>query len=45
MTAVTAANNTKSKEKDSNGKITKPKNFEGPEKMIAKIIHSERFVD
>jgi len=44
MTAVTAANNTKSKEKDSNGKITKPIDFEGPEKMIAKILYSEKFV-
>ena len=42
MTAVTAANNLKSTEKDSNGKITKPKNFEGPEKMIAKVLFYER---
>ncbi len=44
MTVVTAANNLKGKEKDSNGKVSKPKNFEGPEKMIAKILFSERFV-
>ena len=38
MVAVTAANNTKSDTKDANGKITKPKNFVGPESMIKAIL-------
>lgn len=38
LLAVTAANNTKSSTKDSNGKITKPANFVGPERMIKDIL-------
>ena len=41
LLAVTAANNTKSSEKDINGKITKPANFVGPESMIKEILDSE----
>ena len=38
MIAIQAANDTKSDTKDINGKITKPVGFQGPEKMIAKIV-------
>ena len=38
LLAVTAANNSKSSTKNSEGKITKPKNFVGPEGMISKIL-------
>ena len=38
MLAVTAANNLKSSTKNSDGKITKPKNFVGPEGMIRRIL-------
>lgn len=38
LTAVTAANNTKSSTKNASGKITKPDNFVGPEEMIGKIL-------
>ena len=38
MLAVTAANNTKSAEKNAEGKITKPDNFVGPESMIEGIL-------
>ena len=41
MLAVTAANNTKGKEKNTEGKITKPKDFVGPEDMIAKVLFYE----
>lgn len=41
LTAVTAANNTKSSTKDANGKITKPKDFVGPEGMIRKVLGCE----
>jgi len=39
MLAVTAANNTKSDTKNSAGKITKPKDFKGPEDMIEVILN------
>jgi len=38
MLAVTAANNTKSEKKDAKGKIQKPVDFIGPEKMIEDIL-------
>ena len=38
MLAVTAANNTKSSEKNEQGKITKPADFVGPESMIEGIL-------
>ena len=38
LIAVTAANNSKSSTKNSEGKITKPKDFVGPEVMISKIL-------
>jgi predicted HAD superfamily Cof-like phosphohydrolase len=38
LLAITAANNLKSSTKDSNGKITKPKDFVGPEEMIRKVL-------
>ena len=38
MLAVTAANNTKSQEKNEHGKITKPDNFVGPESLIKSIL-------
>ena len=41
MTAVTACNNLKGKTKDANGKVSKPEGFEGPEKMIAKVLFYE----
>ena len=44
LLAVTAANNTKSSTKNSAGKITKPDNFVGPERMIAKILLEEMYV-
>ena len=37
--AVIAANNTKSKEKNEDGKITKPSDFVGPEFLIRRIIN------
>lgn len=39
LTAVTAANNTKSSTKNKEGKITKPDNFVGPEVMIGRILN------
>ena len=39
LTAVTAANNTKSSTKNAEGKITKPANFVGPEGMIRRILN------
>jgi len=39
MLAVTAANNTKSSTKNEQGKITKPKDFVGPEATIEKILN------
>jgi len=41
LLAVTAANNTKGKTKNAEGKITKPDNFVGPEDMIAKVLFYE----
>ncbi len=38
MLAIQAANDTKSSEKNEDGKITKPKDFEGPESMILKVV-------
>ena len=38
LMAVTSANNTKKSDKNSKGKIVKPKNFVGPEGMIEKIL-------
>ena len=38
LLAVTAANNLKSATKNEDGKITKPKDFVGPEKMIERIL-------
>lgn len=38
MLAVTAANNTKSDTKNSEGKITKPDDFVGPEALIESIL-------
>jgi len=38
LLAVCSANDLKGKEKDTNGKITKPKNFVGPEDMIKRIL-------
>ena len=39
LTAVTAANNTKSSTKNAEGKITKPANFVGPEGIIRRILN------
>ena len=41
MLVVTAANNTKSSTKNSDGKITKPDNFVGPEAMIESILNAQ----
>lgn len=41
MIAVTSANNLKGKTKSTEGKVTKPEGFEGPEKMIAKVLFYE----
>ncbi len=41
LLAVTAANNTKSSEKNEYGKITKPDNFVGPEDMIREILDAD----
>jgi predicted HAD superfamily Cof-like phosphohydrolase len=41
LLAVTAANNTKSSTKNKDGKITKPDNFVGPERQIAKVLFYE----
>jgi len=38
MLAITAANNTKSSTKNAQGKITKPKDFVGPEDMIERVL-------
>ena len=38
FSAVSTANNAKGKDK-TNGKITKPKNFKGPEKEIRRILN------
>lgn len=39
LNAIIAANNTKSKEKNADGKITKPKDFVGPEGIIRRVIN------
>ena len=41
LLAVTAANNTKSSEKNKYGKITKPDDFIGPEDMIREILDAD----
>ena len=38
LLAVTSANNLKNSTKNSAGKITKPKGFVGPEKIISRIL-------
>lgn len=42
LLAITAANNTKSSTKNADGKITKPKDFTGPEKMIGRILNDSQ---